>query len=425
MSTYMGLARELLTEFKNNNYAFGSGALNELGPMAKELGKTALVAGPMAESWFQPILETVKSELEASGVKVIGIAKGGRPNAPREDVYRLEAQILHSNPDMVIAVDSGSGIDVCKAAAILTTFGDIHPEIDHYFGAGQVSKLCKETGRSVLPVLACMTAASSAAHLTKYSNITDPANGQKKLIIDDAMVPPKAVFDYDLTASQPQSLTLDGGLDGISHCMEVYLGAKEENLTKIEEVCLCGIDLIISGFAEMADDEKNLEAREKIAIGTDLGGYAIMLGGTNGPHLNSFSLVKYLTHGRACAILLPYYTVFFSPAVEDRVRKTGSVYKKFGFIDEDLGLLSGSELGKVVAKGMMAFNESIGFPTRLSEVNGIEKSALTKTLQAAQDPQLESKLQNMPIPLKADSVEKLMGSVLNAAWDGDLSKIIV
>jgi len=43
-----------------------------------------------------------------------------------------------------------------------------------------------------------------------------------------------------------------------------------------------------------------------VALGTDLGGYAIMVGGTSGPHLNSFSLVKYVSHGRACALMNPY-----------------------------------------------------------------------------------------------------------------------
>ena len=47
-----------------------------------------------------------------------------------------------------------------------------------------------------MPVVAVETAASSGAHLTKYSNITDPVTGQKKLIIDEAIVPPASVFDY-------------------------------------------------------------------------------------------------------------------------------------------------------------------------------------------------------------------------------------
>ena len=44
----------------------------------------------------------------------------------------------------------------------------------------------EKTGRSVMPVVAVQTAASSGAHLTKYSNITDPVTGQKKLIVDEA-----------------------------------------------------------------------------------------------------------------------------------------------------------------------------------------------------------------------------------------------
>ena len=73
--------------------------------------------------------------------------------------------------------------------------------------------------------MAIQTAASSGAHLTKYSNITDVRTGQKKLIVDDAIVPARAVFDYGVTASAPRSLTVDGALDGISHSLEVLYSA--------------------------------------------------------------------------------------------------------------------------------------------------------------------------------------------------------
>jgi alcohol dehydrogenase len=39
---------------------------------------------------------------------------------------------------------------------------------------------------------------------------------------------------------------------------------------------------------------------------------------------------------------------------------------------------------------------------------------------AAQNPQLEMKLQNMPIPLRLDMVDETMGSVLEAAAVGDV-----
>jgi alcohol dehydrogenase len=418
-------AKNLIVEFKGNDYAFGTGALEQVGSMTAQVGRRALVVSRLSSAWLKPALEQVTASLKANGVEVLGPVQGAAPNAPREDVYRLQGHILHKKPDVIVSLESGSGIDACKAAAVLATFGDIEAELDPYFGLGEVTKLCKTAGRKVLPVVALMTAASSSAHLTKYSNITDPVKGQKKLIIDEAIVPPKAVFDYGLTASQPISLTLDGGMDGFSHCIEVYLGAKGDGVERIEKIALAGIELIVAGLAVLAEKPDNSAAREQVALGTDLGGYAIMVGGTSGPHLNSFSLVKYLSHGRACALMNPYYTVFFTPAVEERVRKIGAIFKRRGYIDAGLDALSAKELGRTVAAGILSFNRKIGFPTTLAEIEGIDRAVLEKILTAAKDPQLESKLQNMPVPLTADLVDQYMGPVLAAAWSGDLGKIVL
>ncbi len=418
-------AEKFIVEFKGNDYAFGTGVLEQVGPMTAEIGKRALLVSRLSSAWLRPALEQVTASMKAKGVEVLGPVQGAAPNAPREDVYRLQGHILHQKPDVIVSLESGSGIDACKAAAVLATFGDIEAELDPYFGLGEVTKVCKSTGRKVLPVVAVMTAASSSAHLSKYSNITDPIKGQKKLIIDEAIVPPKAVFDYGLTASQPMALTLDGGMDGFSHCIEVYLGAKGDGLDRIEKIALAGIELIVAGLAVLAEKPHDPDAREQVALGTDLGGYAIMVGGTSGPHLNSFSLVKYLSHGRACALMNPYYTVFFTPAVEDRVRKIGDIFKRHGYIDGNLDVLSAKDLGRTVAAGILSFNRKIGFPTTLAEIEGIDQAVLEKILTAAKDPQLESKLQNMPVPLTADLVDQYMGPVLAAAWSGDLDKIVL
>jgi alcohol dehydrogenase class IV len=425
MENLINEAKGLIIEFKGDDYAFGTGVLDRVGAMTAQIGKRALVVSRLTSDWLEPALNRVFASLKENGVEVIGPVQGASPNAPREDVYRLQGHILHQKPDVIVSLESGSGIDACKAAATLATFGDIEAELDPYFGLGQVTKLCESAGREVLPVVALMTAASSSAHLTKYSNITDPVKGQKKLIIDEAIVPPKAVFDYGLTASQPMPLTLDGGMDGFSHCIEVYLGARGDGAERIEKIALLGMELIVSGLGLLAEKPDDLAAREQVALGTDLGGYAIMVGGTSGPHLNSFSLVKYLSHGRACALMNPYYTVFFTPAVEARVRKIGEIFKRHGYLDTDLDSLSAKALGQAVAEGILSFNRKIGFPTTLAEIDGIDRAVIEKILTAAKDPQLESKLQNMPVPLTADLVDQYMRPVLEAAWSGDLTKISI
>jgi alcohol dehydrogenase class IV len=148
-----------------------------------------------------------------------------------------------------------------------------------------------------------------------------------------------------------------------------------------------------------------------------------MIGGTNGGHLTSFSLVDILAHGRAGAIMNPYYTVFFAPAIEEPLRLVGSIYRRAGLTRADIEKLQGRELGIAVAEAMFELARRIGFPIRLNEVPGYSQAHIDRALIAAKNPQLKMKLQNMPVPLTADMVDEYMRPVLEAARDGDLSAI--
>jgi hypothetical protein len=72
---------------------------------------------------------------------------------------------------------------------------------------------------------------------------------------------------------------------------------------------------------------------------------------------------------------------------------------------------------------MIAFEQSIGFPTRLKEVPGFNDEHIERALVAAKNPQLRMKLENMPVPLTAEMVDEYMGPVLLAARDGKLAGI--
>jgi alcohol dehydrogenase len=417
-------ASAILKEFKGDTYAFGSGVLDDApGKYVSEFGREALFVGPVDFEWYAPFKDRIFRSLEKEGVKIIDVARSAGPNAPFVDVYRIHSHIMHKKPDVVVVADGGSGIDAVKAAATLATLGDLHPEIDPFFGVGEVTKICKGANRSIMPVVAIMMAASSGAHLTKYSNITDPLAGQKKLIVDEAIIPPRSVFDYDVTVTQPMSLTLDGGLDGIAHCLEVYFGAAPNMRDRARKVAELGLELIIQGLTKIKGNPADKEARTLLGMGTDLGGYAIMIGGTSGAHLTSFSLVDVLSHGRACALMNPYYVVFFAPAIEEQLRIIGDIYKKYGYIDADLKTLSGRELGLAVAGGMVKFSEFLEFPICLSDVKGIEPAHIDRCLTAAKNPQLDMKLRNMPVSLNANLVDEYMRPILEAAWGGDFEKI--
>lgn len=413
-------AQALLKEFKGDRYSYGPGVLSEVGKTAAKLGNKALFVRdnfPGSEQF----VEMVSASLKQNQVKLVAIIDGARPNAPREDLARITQAVIEYQPDVLISFGGGSTIDAVKAAEVLRTLGG---NVEDYFGTGLVTKKLAETGKQLTPHIAIQSAASSAAHLTKYSNITDLKTGQKKLIVDEAVVPGRPVFDYEVTYRSPLSLTLDGGMDGIAHALEVLLGAVgKPYYDRMEEVAETGISLVLQYLPKLVENPSDAKARQALALATDLGGYSIMLGGTNGGHLTSFSLIEVLSHGRACAIMNPYYTVFYAPAIEKPLRLIGKILKNAGCIEGNLDGFTGRALGEKVAGGLIAFEKSLGFPTTLAEVPNFNDQYIHNALAAAKDPQLKMKLENMPIPLTADMIDEYMGPILRAAKTGDLTLI--
>ena len=413
-------ARSLLHEFKGDSYLFGTKVLSDVGNIVAAVGKkAALVRGTFDGS--DSFVRIITDSLSQSKVDIVVEIKGAKPNCPREDLFRITDKLKTADPDVVVSFGGGSTIDATKAAEVLRT---LDGEIDDYFGTGLVTKSLDETGKSLTPHVAIQTVASSAAHLTKYSNITDISTGQKKLIVDEAIVPDYPVFDYEVTYGAPQDLTADGAMDGIAHCLEVLYGAVgKPYYDKMQQIAGTCLALVVKYLPCAIENPKDKQAREALCLATDLGGYSIMIGGTNGGHLTSFSLVDILTHGRACAIMNPYYTVFFAPAIEESLRLVGKIYQEAGLTEADIENLKARELGIAIAEAMFEFSRRIGFPTTLGQVRGFSHDHIDRALTAARNPQLKMKLQNMPVPLTFDMVDEYMGPVLEAARDGDLTVI--
>jgi len=413
-------AYALIHEFKGDTYIHGLNILSKTGKIVAEFGKKAVIVIDKFPDG-EPYVKTIEESLEHSEVTLFGEIEGAAPNAPLEDLSRVTDELSRLNPDVIISFGGGSTIDVTKAAEVLHTLGG---DIENYFGTGLVTKSLEEKNKKLTPHVAIQTASSSSAHLTKYSNITNVKTKQKKLIVDESIVPHCSIFDYEVTFSTPPNLTADGALDGIAHSLEVLYGAvNKPYYEKMKDVAYECIRLIVKYLPRVLKDSSYAEGREALGLATDLGGYSIMLGGTNGGHLTSFSLVDILSHGRACAIMNPYYTVFFAPNIQEPLRLVGKIYKEAGNLSSNLEEVEGRELGMIVAKAMIAFEKAIGFPSTLGEVSGFTDAHIERALTGAKNPQLKMKLENMPVSLTADMVDEYMGPILQSAKTGDLEII--
>lgn len=395
--------------------------MGEVGDAVAGLGQRAILVRDDFPG-IEPFVKTLRESLELSGVELVTELVGAvRPNAPVEDMLRVKENLGIVRPDVVISLGGGSTIDAVKAAIALDRLGG---DIEDYFGVNRVSEELGKRPLTLTPHVAIQTAASSAAHLTKYSNITNLETNQKKLIVDEAVVPTIPVFDYSISYGSPSGLTLDGALDGMSHCLEVYFGSVgKANYDRAREIATIAVSLVVKYLPRVMENPLDREARNALCAATDLGGYAIMIGGTSGAHLSSFSLVDLLSHGRACALMNPYYAVFYAPAIQEPLQVLGSIYREGGYSQADFEKLSGRELGIAFAEAMIAFAKSIKFPTTLEQIEGFGQVHVERILSAAKNPQLKSKLENMPVPLTSSLVDEYMGSIIHAASTGNLASI--
>ena len=406
-------AYTLLKQFKGESYIFGMNITKDIPRDFYPSGENVAIIRstfPGSNELLAPIQHMIGKRN-----KICAIITGPKPNAPIKDLERICSRMGQSLPSYIISFGGGSTTDITKAANIIFSLGG---NIDDYFGIALASQAKHKTGMSLLPHLAIQTAASSSSHLTKYSNITDTEINQKKLIVDDLIVPHKAIFDYVSTLNAPIELSIDGALDGLSHALEVYYGSLyASNKELIEQVCLESIRLILHYLPLVIEHPKSKTARSGLAMGIDLGGYAIMLGGTNGGHLTSFSLVDILPHGRACAILNPYYTVYFAPTIHPQLKKLSRIFAR-----EDLAGLNipsdTEELGVFVAEAMQKFLKTIGVPTALNDVDGFTQDHITRALEIAKSPQLRMKLNSMPVPFTTGDIDTSMKSILVSAAEG-------
>ncbi len=238
-------AQNLLQQFKGDAYLHGLGILNRVGPVTAELGRHAVLVCDRFPGSTE-FVTTINESLSSAGVQVLAELKGAAPNAPREDLSQITEGLVACQPDVLVSFGGGSTIDSAKAAEVLRTLGG---SIDDYFGTGLVTQALSNLGKSLSPHVAIQTAASSSAHLTKYSNITDLETGQKKLVVDNAIVPSRPVFDYRVTFGAPPTLTSDGALDGISHSLEVlYSAVGKPDYAAIEPVAVECIRLVVKTF---------------------------------------------------------------------------------------------------------------------------------------------------------------------------------
>ena len=180
--------------------------------------------------------------------------------------------------DIVIGIGGGSAMDVAKAIAVLAT--NKGSAVD-YLGLNKVPK-------HGLPKIMIPTTAGTGSEVTFTAVFVRKNLKKKEGMNSPYLYPELALLDPELTLSLPPAPTAQTGLDALCHAIESYTSVNASPMS--EMFSLEAIALIAENLRTCVHDGKNIDAREKMLLGSLYAGMGLANAGVTAVHSLSYPL---------------------------------------------------------------------------------------------------------------------------------------
>jgi len=287
------------------NIHFGRGSVSRLGELAREAGgsRFLLVADPALEA--HGLLGTALASLTEAGL-VGEVFQGVDPEPYLDNADEAANQGRGLQADIVVGMGGGSAMDTAKAAAILI---NNEGNAEQYVGLNRVE--LPGTSTIMIP-----TTAGTGSEITFTAVFTNRETGIKGGINSRYLFPDMAILDPELTISLPPDITAFTGMDALTHAIESVTSRSSTVFT--EALALRAVNLIAGNLRQAVFHGYDLEAREKMLLGSVLAGMALADAGVGAAHALAYPLGgNYrIPHGLANAVLLPHVMDFNLPAAQ-------------------------------------------------------------------------------------------------------------
>ncbi|MBD0415447.1 iron-containing alcohol dehydrogenase [Oryzicola mucosus] len=246
-------------------------------------------------------------------------------------IHALAAQIQAGDHDGLVALGGGSAIDTAKAAALVVKTGEGLPAL----------KVPRIVDIPVMPVIAIPTTAGTGSEVTRAAVVTDTQVNEKMLILGTAALPAAAIVDYELTLTCPYRVTVDTGIDALTHALEALVNRNGN--AHSDALALSALKLIGANLECAAEEPGNHAAREAMMLGATHAGLAVSNTSTALIHGLSRPIGAFfhVPHGMSNAMVLPLVTHFSLSSAPD---KYAAAARALGFATDEHDLTAGNKL---------------------------------------------------------------------------------
>jgi phosphonate metabolism-associated iron-containing alcohol dehydrogenase len=328
---------------------YGPGALSSL-PQLLGGRRALLVTFPEARA-----LGLVARLESLLGDQLVGVIDDVRPNPDVAELKSLYEDFWRNDRDaeVIVAVGGGSAIDTAKALMVGTASGRFD-ELVALLAAGKAFVPAK-----LKTLIAVPTTAGTGSEVTPWATIWDRGAQMKYSLHLNETWPSIALIDPELMLSLPASVTLQSGLDALSHALESIWNVNANPVS--DTFAVAAVHDILDALPPLMRRLDDPELRGRMALAALKAGMAFSNTRTALAHSISYEMtLRYgLPHGIACSFPLP---MVLERAIGRRADRDAVLERALGPLD-------------AAPQRLAAFIEALGVKTRFADYGVSDEQA--------------------------------------------------
>lgn len=327
---------------------FGAGAAKKA--FAAELGKfgkTVLLAYGGGSVKKNGTYDEIRSLLQEAGKEIVEFS-GIMPNPTYQKVQEGAGLAQKNNVDFIIALGGGSVIDCCKVISAQTQLQEDIWSMEYEKG------IFPKAG---IPIGAVVTVSGTGAEMNAGGVITHEEKNWKGGIF--GVAPAFAVLDPAYTMSVPPMQVLSGAFDTLSHAMETYFGASDQDNVS-DDLALAVMKNTVVNMRRLLKDINDIQARSNLMWDSAMAENGILKCGRSTDfqaHQMEHQLGAYTdcNHGQGLAVIHPAY---YRHIVKDTPEKVARFAK----------VVFDADTAEAGVEALENFIQECGLPTKMSEL---------------------------------------------------------
>lgn len=327
---------------------FGEGSAKQaFSAELDKVGETVMLAFGGGSVKKNGVYDEVKALLTQAGKKVVDFS-GIMSNPTYTKVQEGAALAREAHVDFILAVGGGSVIDCCK---VISAQAKLSEDIwNMEYGEGKFPA-------AGIPMGTVVTASGTGAEMNAGAVITYEEKKWKGPVFGTAAS--FAVLDPAYTMSVPPMQVLSGAFDTLSHAMETYLGASDQDNVS-DDVALAIMRNTVVNMRRLLKDINDLEARSNLMWDSAMAENGILKCGRLTDfqaHQMEHQLGAYTdcNHGQGLAVIHPaYYRHIVKDAPEKFTRFAKEVF--------------GVDTAEAGVDALEDFIRECGLPTKMSQL---------------------------------------------------------